>query len=195
MTRKTEPWYIHAVLWVVILILAYVLIRVAIINPQQVVEREAAFKKEARLRMENIRELEILWEEKHGYYTDALDSLIQFGKTDTMVENKITGFDTLAGRSTNPLQKLQWGDVQIDSITQDNFPWDSLYHTPKSHKKFTLQVDTSTTLDTVINRYGNITNIDTLVDRGNRYYLKDPDGYGEIGDLYNDALKNAATWE
>ena len=53
MTRKkTEPWYIHAVLWIVILILAYVLIRVAIINPQRVVEREKAFKQEARLRME-----------------------------------------------------------------------------------------------------------------------------------------------
>jgi hypothetical protein len=195
MTRKSEPWYIHAVLWVVILILAYVLIRVAIINPQQVVEREQAYKKEARLRMENIRELEILWEEKHGYFTDDLDSLVRFGKTDTMVENIITGYDTLTGRSTNPFQKLQWGDVQIDSITQETFPWDSLYYTPKSHQRFVLQVDTTTTLDTVINRYGNITDIDTLVDRGNRYYLKDPDGYGEIGDLYNDALKNAATWE
>lgn len=195
MTRKSEPWYIHTVLWVVILILVYVLIRVAIINPQQVVEREQAYKKEARLRMENIRELEILWEEKHGYFTDDLDSLVRFGKTDTMVENIITGYDTLTGRSTNPFQKLQWGDVQIDSITQETFPWDSLYYTPKSHQRFVLQVDTTTTLDTVINRYGNITDIDTLVDRGNRYYLKDPDGYGEIGDLYNDALKNAATWE
>ena len=112
-----------------------------------------------------------------------------------MVENVISGYDSLTGRPTNPFQKLQWGGVQIDTITQESFPWDSLYYTPKSHKKFILKVDTSTTLDTVINRYGKITNIDTLVDRGNRYYLKDPDGDGEIGDLYNDALKNAATWE
>ena len=40
MSKKSEPWYIHAVLYVVIVVLAYILIQVAIVEPNRVVEEE-----------------------------------------------------------------------------------------------------------------------------------------------------------
>lgn len=58
MNKKAEPWYIHAVLYVIIFILAIILIQVAIIEPQDVVEKERYFKSESRIRMANIREAE-----------------------------------------------------------------------------------------------------------------------------------------
>jgi hypothetical protein len=30
---------------------------------------------------------------------------------------------------------------------------------------------------------------------GTKYYIEDPDGYGSVGSLSNDALKNTASWE
>jgi hypothetical protein len=56
-------------------------------------------------------------------------------------------------------------------------------------------VDTSITMDTVVNRRGNIVRIDTTIAIGSRYYLEDPDGYGTIGSLDNDALRNTSSWE
>jgi hypothetical protein len=58
-----------------------------------------------------------------------------------------------------------------------------------------LQIDTSVVVDTVIDRRGKITRIDSSVTFGTRYYLEDPDGYGTIGSLDTDALKNTASWE
>ncbi|MCF8241286.1 MAG: hypothetical protein K9J16_07855 [Melioribacteraceae bacterium] len=185
MPRKSEPWYIHAVLYTIIVVLAYVLLQVAIINPSEVVEREKYFKEETRLRMANIREAEILWEKKHGQFTDNLDSLVYFVKNDTTVEKIITGFDTLTQRSTNPFKNLKHGE----------FNPDSLFYTPKSGSRFILKIDTTTSMDTILFSNGRIKAIDTLIVMGDRYLLEDPDGYGTIGDLYNDALKNAASWE
>ena len=60
---------------------------------------------------------------------------------------------------------------------------------------YILQIDTSIVIDTVVNRRGKITRVDTTISLGSRYYVEDPDGYGTIGSLDNDALKNTASWE
>lgn len=185
MNKKSEPWYIHAVLYVIIFILAIVLIQVAIIEPQRVVEQERYYKAESRARMSNIRAAEKLWEEKHGSFTDNLDSLIQFVLNDTLVAQRITGVDSITGRSTNPFVNLSVG----------SFVTDSLFHSPKTLSPYLLQVDSTTHLDTVINRRGRIVSVDTSTVIGTRYIVECPDGYGKIGDLYSDALKNAASWE
>lgn len=185
MSKKSEPWYIHAVLYVIILILAIVLIQVAIIEPQNVVEQEKYYKAESRARLSNLREAEKLWEEKHGKFTDNIDSLIHFVLTDELVAQRVAGVDTITGRQTNPFKNLSVG----------SFVTDSLFHSPKSIRPYILQVDTSTHLDTVINRRGQIVSVDTTITIGTRYLIECPDGYGKIGDLYSDARKNTASWE
>lgn len=185
MTSKPEPWYIHAALYVVIVILIGVLIKVAIIDPKNVVESEKFFKNESRLRMENIKQAEILWEQKHKNYTDNLDSLINFIKYDPKVQELINGFDTIIQRSSNPFSPLSNGE----------FIAESLFKTPKSLADYILEIDTSTNIDTVTNRYGRIKRIDTTIVLGKRYFLIDPDGYGTVGSLFDDALKNTASWE
>jgi hypothetical protein len=50
-------------------------------------------------------------------------------------------------------------------------------------------------VDTTINRRGVVVKIDTTRLLGTKYFLEDPDGYGTVGDLFNDALKNTSSWE
>ncbi len=185
MQSKGEPWYLHAGLYAVILILVYLLIRVAIIEPQEIMEKEQYYKAESRLRMSNLREGEKLWQAQFGKFTDKLDSLIIFLKSSPSVEKAMNSVDSITGRPANPFVKL----------TDGNYSWDSLLHTPKSHLPYTLKVDTSTNYDTVISRRGKIVRIDSTIKVGSRYLIEDPDGYGKIGDLYNEALKNTASWE
>ncbi len=186
MTSKSEPWYIHAALLVVILILSYILIKVAYIDPSNYMKQENYYKTESHLRMDNIRQAEILWDKKYKRFTDNLDSLVNFVKTDSFVYQVMNGVDTITGKSTNPFKKLK---------SVGAFVPESLFFSPKTHKRYILQVDTSTVLDTFINRRGKITKVDTNITIGTRYFLKDPDGYGTIGDLHNEALKNTASWE
>ena len=185
MNKKSEPLYIHVVLYLVIAILAYILIRVAIIDPTDYVEKENYYTNESHLRMENIRQAELLWEKKHKGYTDKLDSLIYFIKHDAAIQNLINGEDTLTGKSTNPFK----------SLTSGKFVPDSLMFSVKTNKPYILQVDTTTQVDTVINRYGRITRVDTSTVIGSLFYLECPDGFGTIGDLKNIALKHTASWE
>ena len=185
MTSKPEPWYIHTSLYLVIIVLIGVLIKVAIIDPKDVVESEKFFKNESRLRMSNIKQAEILWEQKHNKFTDNLDSLVAFIKYDEKVQQIINGFDTVIQRSSNPFSPLSNGE----------FVADSLLRSPKTFANYILQIDTSTNIDTVTNRYGKIIRIDSSIVLGKRYFLKDPDGYGTIGSLFDDALKNTASWE
>ena len=117
--RKSEPWYIHAALIVVIIILSYVLLRVAILDPGEYVKKEKYFKTESRARMDNLRQAEILFSRKFEHFCGNLDTLINYVKTDSSVQALITGIDTLTGRSSNPFKPL----VSVDSI---NF--DSLFH-------------------------------------------------------------------
>ncbi len=183
--KKSEPWYIHATLWVVIVILSYVLIRVAIIDPTEYVAQEKYFKQESRLRMDNLRQAEILYANKYDRYSDNVDSLRAFIENDTNVANLMTGIDTLTQKSTNPFSNL----------TNSTFSFDSLYATPKTFSAYILQVDTTMNVDTVINRRGKITSVDTTFVIGTKYYIEDPDGYGSIGSLSSAALKNTASWE
>ncbi|MBU0560785.1 MAG: hypothetical protein KJ799_07065 [Bacteroidetes bacterium] len=185
MSRKTEPWYIHAVLYVIIFVLVYVLIQVAIVQPAEVIERDRYYKAETRLRMSNIREAEILWEKKNGNFSDDLRKLIEFIKTDSTVASVVAGFDTITQRSTNPFKKLSHGA----------FSPESLYFAPKSRTPFIVKVDTSMVVDTFINRRGVIIKIDSTTTIGKRYVIESPDSKDKISDLFSDALKNTASWE
>ena len=185
MSTKSEPWYIHAGLYAVILVLIYVLIRVAIIEPQEIVENEKYFKAESRARMLNIREAEKLCFNKYNRFTDSMDSLVNFLKNDPSVKKAISGTDTVTGKSTNTFVSLKDGE----------FLWDSLFRSPKSGQPFLLAVDTSKTADTVIDRRGNVIKVDSTTVIGRRYVVSSPDGYGSVGDLYSDAMRYTASWE
>ena len=184
MTKK-DPWYYHGILYAIIVILIFVLIKVAIIDPTKIVETEKYFKDEARLRMKDLREAEILWEKKHGSFSGNLDSLITFVKYSPFVDSVRNVMDSLNNRSLDPFYKLSDG----------HFTPDSLYTTPKSGKRFELSVDTTRSIDTIYTPSGRIKRIENNVQVGTLYLLNDPDGYGSIGGLDNVAKKNAASWE
>jgi len=182
---KSEPWYLHAGLYTLIVILIIILIKVAIIDPKQVLSEEKFNKEESRLRMHNLKEAEILYEKKFGRFSGSLDSLINFVKNDKMVDSIMMAVDTVTKRSSNPFEKL----------TNGEFTPDSLYRTPGSHQNYIVKIDTSTSVDTVINQRGKIIRIDSRTVIVSKYYIEDPDGYGTVGSLDNDALKNTASWE
>ncbi len=185
MLKKSEPWYLHAILVVIILILTYVLIQVAIVEPREVIKTRKYHKLESRLRMTNLREAQILWEKKFGSFTDNLDSLVNFIKFDTTVAQVMVGTDTITGKPTNPFHTLSHG----------KFDPDSLFLSPRSYQRFMVMVDTSIEVDTFINRRGEITKIDSNIIIGTRYEIKSPDSDDKIGDVFIDALRNTASWE
>lgn len=185
MDLKTDPWYVHAGLYFVIAILTVLLVKIAIIDPHDYVESEKYYKTESRLRMTNLKEAQILWERKNGNYSGNLDALIEFIISDPYVDSVVNAFDSLIMKIANPFKPLSNG----------KFVPDSLKWSPKSHSVYVLQIDTAVVIDTVINRRGKITRVDTTITFGTRYYLEDLDGYGTIGSLDTDALKNTASWE
>jgi len=185
MKKNKEPWYIHAGLYAVIAILSFVLIKVAIVDPTEYIEIENYNRTESHLRMENIRQAEILWQKENENFSDNLKELVSFVKSDSTVLSLINGFDTLTNRSTNPFKKL----------TDGTFNAESLLFSPASKTMYSLKVDTTTTIDTVINRTGKVVQIDTVTTIGNIYLLTCPDGYGTIGDLESVGLKNTASWD
>ncbi len=184
-SRAGDPLYVHILLYVVIAILTVILIKVAILDPKEVVAFEKFNRKESRLRMDNIKEAQILFEKKNGNFTDDLKGLITFIKDDPFVDSVVNAFDSLTMKSANPFHALSHGE----------FTPESLLFSPKSRSMYVLQIDTSVSIDTTVNRRGVVIRVDTTVTLGTRYFLEDPDGYGTIGDLYNDALKNTASWE
>ncbi|MBT8380536.1 MAG: hypothetical protein KJN64_15065 [Ignavibacteria bacterium] len=184
-SNSGDPLYIHIILYVAIAILTVILIKVAIIDPKDVVAVEKYNKNESRLRMDNIKEAQIIYQRKHGNFTDNLDGLISFIKNDPFVDSIVNSFDSLTMRSANPFSPLSHGE----------FTPESLKFTPKSNAMYVLQIDTSVAIDTTVNRRGRVVKVDTTIEYGTRYYLEDPDGYGTIGDLDNEALKNTASWE
>lgn len=185
MQKRSEPWYIHAGLWAVIVILIIVLIQVAIIEPTEVIQQETYFKNESRLRMTNLKQAEILYEAKEGKFSDNLDTLIYFIKNDSTVHALMVGVDSLTKKSTNPFVNL----------TDGSFNPESLYTSPRSGRFFTVQIDTLLEIDTVINRRGKIVKVDSTTTIGTRYLLESPDSDDKIGDLYSDALRNTSNWE
>lgn len=185
MASKSDPWYFHAAMYVIIVVLIGLLIKVAVIDPTEVVQEEKYYKFESRERMDNLKEAEILWFNKHNQFTDNVDELINFIKNDPYVDSIINGYDSVAKRSSNPFSVLAHGE----------FTPDSLYRTPKSGKMYVIQIDTSTSVDTVVNRQGKVLRLDSTTVIGARYYIEDPDGYGTVGSLDNEALKNTSSWE
>jgi len=187
LTNRTneDPWYVHVALYTVIVILVVVLIKVAIIDPQEIIEREKYIKKEARLRMTNLKFAQILYDKKYGKFTDNLDTLINFIKTDPFVDSVIKGTDTVTKKSSNPFIPLSDG----------NFTPESLYFTPRTQERFIVRIDTQITRDTVVTPRGKVLRVDEKIKIGTRYLIEDPDGNGTIGSLDNDALKNTASWE
>ena len=182
---KSDPWYLHAGLYTLIVILIIILIKVAIIDPKAIINVENYNKKESRLRMHNLKEAEILYQKKFGSFCGNLDSLVNFIKTNKTVDSIMSAVDSITKRSSNPFSDL----------TDGKFTPDSLFRTPGSQKRYVVEVATSISADTVINRRGKILRIDSTTVIGSRYYIEDPDGYGTIGSLDNDALKNTASWE
>ena len=183
--NNTDPWYLHAGLYAVIVILALILIKVAILDPKEIVEQEKHYRTESRLRMKNIKEAEILWQEKYGNFTNNLDSLIYFIKNDPMVDSVVNAIDSITKRPANP----------FIALTQGQFIADSLFKTPKSQQVYLVEIDTTTNVDTVVNRQGKLLRIDSTLVIGSLYYIEDPDGYGTVGSLDNPALKNTVSWE
>lgn len=185
MNQKSEPWYIHAALYVVIAILLLILVKVAIIDPTDYIDQEKYYSTESHLRMSNIRQAQVLWEKKNKNFTDDLSALISFVKNDNEVVNLINGVDSLTNKSTNPFEILTVG----------SFVPESLMYSPKSHKPFVLKIDTTMTIDTVINVRGQILKVDSTTVIGSNYFLESPDGYGTIGELDNPKKKHSASWE
>ncbi len=183
--QKQDQWYIHVAFYVVIGVLIYILIQVAIIEPKEVVAFEKYNKNEARLRMKNLKEAELLYFKKNNKFTNNLDSLLNFVKSSPFVDSVMNGFDSMMNRSSNPFTKLSHGE----------FSFDSLFTTPKSGQRFLLSIDSSMAFDSVITPSGKFLRVDTNIVMGQRYRIEDPDGYGYIGDLTNEALKNTASWE
>jgi hypothetical protein len=58
-----------------------------------------------------------------------------------------------------------------------------------------MQIDTSEQVDTVVNRQGKVLRVEKYTVIGKRYFIEDPDGYGTVGSLNDDALKNTSSWE
>lgn len=195
MSKKTEPWYIHAGLWAVIVVLVVVLIQVSITGPTEIVKTKEYNKQESRLRMTNLKHAQILYKQKYNKYIDNLDTLINFIRTDSTVLKLMAAVDsvkvyridgdTTIIRSRNPFSDLISGP----------FNYDSLYISPRSNKMFIVQVDTLLEIDTVINRRGRIVKIDSITTIGKRYLIKSPDSDDRIGDVNSEALLNTESWE
>ena len=196
-TNKFNVWYINVVLYAIIVFLSYLLLKIGVWDPKEMIRKEEFFKNESRLRMINLREAENLFYEKYQRYTGSLDTLIMFLKNDELPTKKIIGRDTITNRKTNPfkpLLSLPLKDVDTVFYFTKRIP-DSLWHSPKSRNPYILLIDTIRTSDTIVDRRGKILRVETKVQTGTKYSLECPDGYGTIGDLYNDALKNTPSWE
>jgi len=184
-SKNEDPWYVHAGLYFIVAILTFLLIKVAVIDPSSEVQAEKYFKTETRMRMANLKEAQILFHNKNGAFTASLDKLIDFIKNDKFVDSVVNAFDSLTMKPANPFKPLSGG----------NFTPDSLFTSPKTSERFVMNVDTSVVTDTVVTPRGKVLRVETKTVIGTKYYIEDPNGYGTIGSIDNDALKNTASWE
>ncbi len=184
-SKNDDPWYLHAGLYLIIAVLTVLLVKVAILDPREEIDTENYYKKETRLRMANLKEAQILWDKKYGSFTNSLDKLIEFVNTDKFVDSIMNAIDPRTNRSSNPFNKLTTGE----------FTPDSLLYSPKTHQRFIMKIDSSVVKDTVVTPRGKFLRVETKTVIGKKYYIEDPNGYGTIGSLDNDALKNTASWE
>ncbi|MBK7630343.1 MAG: hypothetical protein IPJ23_06560 [Ignavibacteriales bacterium] len=184
-SKNDDPWYIHAGLYLVVAILTFLLIKVAVIDPSAEVEAEKYFKNETRMRMSNLKEAQILFQKKNGAFSGDLDKLINFVKNDRFVDSIVNAFDSLTMKPANPFNNLSDG----------TFTPDSLYYSPKTFERFVMKIDSSEVTDSVVTPSGKFLRLDKKKVIGTKYYIEDPNGYGTIGSIDNDALKNTASWE
>ncbi|MCF6270297.1 MAG: hypothetical protein L3J41_11335 [Melioribacteraceae bacterium] len=195
MSKKAEPWYIHAGLWAVIVVLIVILIQVSITEPTEVLRTKKYNQMESRLRMTNLKHAQILYERKYDKFSDNLDTLINFIKNDSSVLKLMATIDTVK------IYRLD-GDTTIfksrnpfSDLISGPFNYDSLYTSPRSGKLFIVKIDTLLEIDTVINRRGRIVKIDSITTIGKRYLIQSPDSDDKIGDVNSDALLNTESWE
>ena len=141
---------LKAVIVLLLAALVYVLY-----EPYKIREQEELYKKESRLRMINIRTAQLTFISESGRYCSTLDSLVMYIKA-----------------------KLDSATIDASifkPLTHGSFEPDSLLHSPKSLRPYSLQ------------------SVETTVIK--KYLLEDPDGYGSIGSLTDDMRVNKASWE
>lgn len=192
--KKNEPWYLHAGLWAIIAVLIVVLVQVAIIGPNRVIAINKYNKEESRLRMINLKHAQILYEQKYDTFTDNLDTLINFIRTDTTILNLREAIDTVRVYREDGDTILIKSRDPFSDLVSGPFSYDSLYISPRSGQRFIMKVDSLLEIDTVINRRGKILKIDSIVTIGKRYLIKSPDSDDKIGDVDSDALLNTESW-
>jgi hypothetical protein len=110
---------IQVVLGIVIVVLAYFLYD-SITGPYEVIREQERVTEQTRDRMDQVRQAMIRYNEVHGRYVTDLDSLVDFVRTDSLLQARR---DTIFGRGFVP---------------------DSLPYSPRTGNRFELAVnDTS----------------------------------------------------
>ena len=154
-SNKAVNTAIQVVLAIVIVGLAYYLYR-SITEPWEVVERQQELTRLTRDRMDQVRTAMIRYEDVHGRYPMTLDSLVMFTRQDSLL-------------SLNPDSVFEMGPGE-------RFNADSFVFSPRSGKRFVLQVNDTARVKT--------------------YLLQDPDSEDHIGTIESDVTRlNAASWE
>jgi len=195
MSKKAEPWYLHAGLWAIIVVLIVIMIQVSITGPEEIIRTREYNKLESRLRMKNLKQAEILYNAKYKKFTDNIDSLINFIRNDKELLKRMTEFDTVKIYSAKGDSTILKSRNPFVDLVSGPFNYDSLFFSPKSGKRFIVQVDTLVEADTVINRTGQIVKVDKITTIGKRYLIKNPDSDDKIGDVTSDALLNTESWD
>ncbi len=195
MSKKAEPWYLHAGLWAIIVVLVVILIQVSITEPTEILRTKEYNKTESRLRMTNLKHAQILYEQKHDKFSDNLDTIINFIRSDTSVLDLMAAFDTVKIYRMDGDTTILKSKNPFSDLVSGPFSYDSLYISPRSGKMFIVKVDTLLEIDTIINRRGRIVKIDSITTIGERYLIQSPDSDDKIGDVDSDALLNTENWD
>lgn len=120
MASKGLQTGIQVLLWVIIAGLSYVLYY-SITKPYEAVERRAELTVLTRERMDQIRQLAIHYETHHDRYPSTLDSLLMYGRQDSLFL------------------------AQKDSLFGPGFVVDSLMYSPRDGRKPFIYAATDTT--------------------------------------------------
>ncbi|MCK6606491.1 MAG: hypothetical protein L6Q59_16465 [Ignavibacteriaceae bacterium] len=182
MAQSRDPLYLHVGLYAIVVVLVVILIKIAVIDPKEIVQQEKYYQKESRLRMLLLRDAQQAYFSVKGKFTTSVDSLINFLKSPEG-EKLYMAIDSITNK---PVYKNLYANKGLI---------DSLRKTPKSLQPYIVLVDTSRSFDSTVTAAGRLLKVDTTITVGTKYRIEDPDGYGTVGDLSNDALKNSASWE
>jgi len=189
MSKRTDPWYIHVGLYIVIVGLVAVLINVAVIEPKDVAETARYQKAEARLRMENIQEALKLFEMKNGKLTDSKQEILSFINSDRMkaIKDSLKN-DELTGASYKEPDPFK-------NHSDGTFVPDSMFMNPYTYQPFVLKVVPIYQTDSVFvnNKFRNIDS--TL--KSTNYFILNPATEEFIGDTTttNILTKHKVSWK